>query len=55
MKNLQWYLDVIKHEIEMIENKEFIGSIDFKINIRQGTIGNMNINLTKSIKTLEDI
>lgn len=51
VKDLDWYLESIRHEIAMV-NKEFVGSLAFRINIKQGVIGNMNINLDKSVKKL---
>ncbi len=53
MKDLDWYLKSIKHEVELINDKDFVGSVEFKINIRQGVIGNMNITLGKSVKNIE--
>ncbi len=53
MKDLEWYLNAIRHEVEQINEKDFVGSVDFKINIRQGSIGNMNITLNKSVKNME--
>jgi hypothetical protein len=53
IKDLDWYLEAIKHEVEQVNDKEFVGSVEFKVNIRQGVIGNMNIVLSKSVKNLE--
>lgn len=50
IKDLDWYLNSIRHEVEQLNDKDFVGSIEFKVNIRQGVIGNMNIGLFKSVK-----
>lgn len=50
---LAWYLKAIEHEVSLITDKEFIGNIDFKLNIKCGGITNMNINLSKSVKQPE--
>lgn len=52
IKDIDWYLDFIKHELEQINDKGFVGCVDFKVNIREGVIGNMNITLGKSVKRI---
>lgn len=47
---LKWYLESIEHEVSQINDQEFVGNIDFKLNIKHGGITNMNINLSKSVK-----
>lgn len=46
----RWYNDAIWHEIEKLADPEFVGSICFKVNMKYGKIGNMNIGMDKSIK-----
>ncbi len=46
---LDWYLNAIKHEIGQV-NEDFVGNVDFKFNIKQNSITNMNVNLAKSLK-----
>lgn len=50
---LQWYLEIITHEIEKAMNGKLTGNINFQINFKEGGICNMNINLGKSIKLIE--
>lgn len=52
---LDWYLKAIEHEVSLITDKEFIGNVDFKLNIKCGGITNMNINLSKSVKMPEPV
>lgn len=49
---LKWYQEVIEHEVGLI-NPDFVGNIDFKFNIKNDGITNMNINLSKSVKMPE--
>lgn len=50
---LSWYLEAIKHEVEQINAMEFVGNINFQMNIKCGTITNMNTVLSKSVKMPE--
>jgi len=50
--NLTWYLDAIKHELEKL-NPSFTGNISFQLNYKEGIIGNMNIEMGKSVKKIE--
>ena len=54
---LEWYLDKIVHEInyEIKKDTRFCGNIEFKINIRNGQIANMNVGNNKSIKMSKEI
>lgn len=53
IKDIEWYLASMRHEIEQINDKDFVGSLEFQVNIRQGVIGNMNVTLGKSVKKIE--
>ena len=53
--HLEKYIDSIRHEIEQINEKDFVGNIAFTLNIRYGVIGNMNVVLAKSIKISENL
>ncbi len=52
---LEWYLDSIRHEINLINDHDFVGNISFKINIKQGTLINMNVELAKSVKMPDQV
>lgn len=52
--SLNKYLDAIKHEILRLDNKEFIGNISFRLNMKYGEISNMNVDQSKSIKLTEE-
>ena len=54
-QHLEWYLTAIRHEIEAINEHEFVGNVDFKLNINKGTIANMNVTLAKSLKMFEQV
>lgn len=47
---LKRYLESIEHEIRRLDNKEFIGNIQFRLNMKYGSIANMNVDLSKSIR-----
>jgi len=50
MKDNDWYVEAIRHELEKLEEGKFVGSIDFEIHMKHGHIGSMRVNLNKSIK-----
>lgn len=52
MKNIEWYLEAIKHELEELEKGKFTGNMEFKVNFKDGEIANMNIGLNRSLKRL---
>jgi len=54
-EKLKWYIDAIVHEInyEMKKDTRFCGNIEFKINIQNGQIANMNVGNHKSVKKIE--
>lgn len=51
-ENTQFYLDAIKHEVEQLDER-FTGNTKFEINWKEGTIGNMNVILGKSLRKIE--
>ncbi|KKL15542.1 hypothetical protein LCGC14_2504570 [marine sediment metagenome] len=48
--NSKQYLEAIEKEIEKLEDGKFTGNIDFRINWKDGIIGNVNCGLNKSFK-----
>ena len=51
MSNIEWYKNsVIAIELEKLEEARFTGNIEFKVNLKEGSIGNINVTLQKSIK-----
>lgn len=52
---LKDYLDSIEHEIRRLDNKEFVGNIQFRLNMKYGRIVNMNIDLSKSVKFDDEV
>ena len=53
MSNLSFYFDVIKRELDLLEEGKFTGNIELKPNFKDGSIANMNISLHKSVKKPE--
>ena len=49
-QSIEWYLETIRHELEMLEEGKFTGNMDFKINFKDGAPANMNVTLAKSVK-----
>ena len=52
--NLDFYIGVIKGELEKLVDGKFTGNVEFKPNFKDGQIGNCNISLHKSVKKMED-
>ena len=52
-ENTKWYLDFIKREIEKLRTGNFTGNVDFKVNWKDGAIGNLNCVLAKSVRHIE--
>lgn len=50
---LQWYLDVITHELQKAMDGKLTGNVSFQANFKEGGICNMNIILGKSVKFIE--
>jgi len=47
---IQEHLDYIQHDLESLKNNKFTGNIEFKINMKEGGIANMNCSKHKSVK-----
>ena len=45
---IQWYLDVIKSELERLKEGKFTGNTSFQLNWKEGNIANMNGGLNRS-------
>ncbi len=50
---LKWYLDFIQHELEKLEGGRFTGNIEFKVNLKEGGIANLNCVLNRSVKLVD--
>ena len=48
-ENIQKYLESMKHEIGRLDPR-FTGNIEFKLNFKEGMIGNLNVSKTMSVK-----
>jgi len=51
--SIKWYLEFVERELGQLKNGGFTGNVGFKINFKEGEIGNMNIELNKSIKMIK--
>jgi hypothetical protein len=49
-KDIEWYIDSIRHELEKLEEGKFTGNMEFKINFKEGSPANMNVILATSVK-----
>jgi len=50
MSNIEKYLEAIRYELEKLRDGKFTGNMDFKVNFKEGSIGNLNIGLNRSLK-----
>lgn len=50
INNSEFYLEIIRIEIEKLEEEKFTGNIEFQMNFKEGSIANCNITFRKSIK-----
>ena len=50
--NTQFYFDAIKHEVKQLAPR-FTGNLEFKMNLKEGVVANMNIIKLKSIRNVE--
>lgn len=48
------YIIFIRRELDKLEQGKFTGNIGFKVNLKEGGIANMNVELNKSIKLIEN-
>lgn len=49
-EDLEYYMDVILLEVTRLKEGLFTGNVEFKVNFKDGKIGNMNVCLNKSVK-----
>ncbi|HEY9874575.1 MAG TPA: hypothetical protein V6D12_14140 [Candidatus Obscuribacterales bacterium] len=49
-KSLEWYVEAFKHEVKRFMGDQFVGNVEFQINIKHGDITNMNVGLNKSLR-----
>ena len=54
-KRQNWYIDALRHEFEQCEEARFTGNNSFQVNWKEGQIGNINIDLKKSIQAPKDL
>jgi hypothetical protein len=52
-ESLQFYLDTIQRELERLEQGKFTGNVEFRPNFKDGSVANMNIVLSKSVKRID--
>lgn len=48
----EWYIETIKKEVALVHDK-FYGSLEFKINFKNGIVSNVNVQLAKSVMKVE--
>jgi len=48
--DLEEYVKYILDELRKLKNGRFTGNVEFKVNLIDGGIGNMNVLLYKSVK-----
>jgi hypothetical protein len=48
-KSVETAIEIIAYELERLD-KTFTGNINFQLNYREGSVGNINSQLNKSIK-----
>ena len=49
-KNVEWYTNTIKHELEKLKETKFMGDLQIKLHLKDGNIGHMYFTQNKSIK-----
>jgi len=54
-KQLDWYIEALKHEFEQCTENRYTGNIEFKVNWKEGAIGNLNLGLHKSLQAPKNI
>ena len=52
-KAIEWYLWHVREELIKLKDNRFTGNIEYRFNIKGGSIANMNNHLHKSIKMPE--
>ena len=53
-KKIKYYLSFIEDELKELKDNRFTGNIEYRINLKNGSIANMNNGLHKSIKMPEE-
>ena len=48
--SLKFYLDTIQRELERLEQGRFTGNVEFRPNFKDGSIANLNVTLSKSVR-----
>ena len=51
---IDWYLEFVRDELMRLKDAKFTGNNEFKVNMKDGVIGNMNCSLHKSVKKDDD-
>lgn len=51
---IEEYVEFIKNELLQLRFGRFTGNVDFKVNLKEGSIGNMNCVLSKCVKLVEN-
>lgn len=49
VEQLEFYVKSIQHELERLDSR-FTGNISFQLNFKEGSVGNMNVDLGKSVR-----
>ena len=52
-KRIDWYISMIRDDLERLRDGRFTGNVEFRVNIKNGGIANMNNGLHKSLKMPE--
>ena len=51
---ISWYIARIREDLEKLRDGRFTGNVEFRVNIKNGGIANMNNGLHKSLKMPEE-
>ena len=53
--SIKYYLGKVNEELSKLEEGRFTGNVEFKFNIKDGGIANINVRLNKSIKKPNEV
>ena len=53
IENNDFYMEVVRKEVEKLEGGHFTGNVEFQLNFKEGTVANTNITLKKSVKRID--
>lgn len=53
-KKIEAYLIAFRRDLEVLRNSKYTGNIEFKINLKEGGIANVNCARNKSIKLSDE-